>query len=188
MILDKQLKDLNRCAEYIYDDMVRQFEYSRIIEVDPERGPITSLEMALDFADDNSIIRLSAGVYTCEKPITKPGLTIEQKDNDGQVIVVGNTGSVINVKLPKGQIVVFKKIIFAHSGMKLTEKKIEALIDVKYRQRACVKSLQEYEISRDMDCVFCLNSGGLILKECTITLKGIPNRLKQKFTAVITFP
>jgi len=33
--------------------------------------------MALDFADENSIIRLVAGVYTCEKTITKPGITIE---------------------------------------------------------------------------------------------------------------
>ena len=62
--------------------MVRKFEYSAIIEVDPERGPITSLEMALDFAEENSIIRLVQGVYTCEKSITKPGLTIEQRDAD----------------------------------------------------------------------------------------------------------
>jgi len=63
--------------------MVRQFEYSKILEVDPDRGPITSLEMALDFAEENSIIRLVAGVYTCEKSITKAGLTIEQKDKEG---------------------------------------------------------------------------------------------------------
>ena len=60
-----------------------RFEYSRILEVDPERGPITSLEMAIDFAEENSIIRLSAGVYSCEKVITKPGLTIEQRDKEG---------------------------------------------------------------------------------------------------------
>ena len=77
MLIQRKLKDLNRSAEYIYDDMVRQFEYTRILEVDPDRGPITSLEMAIDFAEENSIIRLTAGVYTCEKVITKPGLTIE---------------------------------------------------------------------------------------------------------------
>jgi hypothetical protein len=76
------MKDLNRSAEHVYDNMVRNFEYSRIIEVDQERGPITSLEMALDFADENSIIRLTQGVYTCDKAIKKPGLTIEQRDKD----------------------------------------------------------------------------------------------------------
>ena len=122
----KKLKDLNRSAEYIYDEIVRRFEYSNIIEVDPEKGPITSLEMALDFAEENCIIRLCQGVYTCEKTITKPGITIEQKEKDAQVIILGNRGSVVNVKLDKGKVVIFKRIIFAHSGIQLTEKFKEA--------------------------------------------------------------
>jgi len=57
--------------------MVRNFEYSKIREVDPDRGPITTLEEALRVAEKNDIIRLVAGVYTCPKEITTPGLTIE---------------------------------------------------------------------------------------------------------------
>jgi len=104
------------------------------------------------------------------------------------VIIIDNTGSVINIKLQKGEVVVFKRIIFAHSGMKLTEKFKEAQTNVEYRQEACVKSLAEFDISRNMDCVVCLNSGGIILRECVITLKSIPNRLNQKFAAIVTFP
>lgn len=77
IVMMKQMKDLNRSAEYIYDNMIKNFEYTRIIEVDQDHGPITSLEMALSLAEENSIIRLAAGVYTCKKDITKPGLTIE---------------------------------------------------------------------------------------------------------------
>ena len=84
--------------------------------------------------------------------------------------------------------VFFKRIIFAHSGIKLTEKFKEAQMDIKYRSSACVKSLQEFDISRDMDSILCLNSGGVILKECVLTLKSIPNRLNQKFAAVVAFP
>lgn len=168
--------------------MLRTFQYSRIIEVDPDNGPITTLEMAIEFAEENSIIRLASGVYTCEKSITKPNLTIEQKDKEGQVIIIGNTGAVINVKLKKGELVVFKRIIFAHSGIKLTEKMQEAMTTVEYRPHACVKSLEEFDISRDMDCVVCINSGGVILRECTISLNTIPNTLKQKFVAVVAFP
>ena len=157
--------------------MLRKFEYARIIEVDPERGPIQSLEKALEIAEPNSIIRLTAGCYTCEKPINKPGLTIEQIDKDTQVIIIGNTGPVINVKLEKGQLVSFKRIIFAHSGIKLAEKFKEAQQDVKYRANACVKSLAEFDIARNMDSIICVNSGGVILRECTLTLKSIPNRL-----------
>mmetsp|Transcript_3418 Transcript_3418/g.5785 ORF Transcript_3418/g.5785 Transcript_3418/m.5785 type:complete len:156 (+) Transcript_3418:236-703(+) len=155
--------------------MLRNFEYSRIIEVDQERGPISSLEMALDFADENSIIRLKQGVYTCDKPITKPGITIEQRDKDTKVIIIGNTGPVINVKLLKGQLVNFKRIIFAHSGIKLSEKFKEAQQDVKYRDQACVQSLAEFDIQRDMDSIFCINSGGVVIRDCVLTLKSIPN-------------
>ena len=84
--------------------------------------------------------------------------------------------------------VYFKRIIFAHSGIKLTEKFKEAQIDVKYRPKACVKSLEEFDISRDMDTVICVNSGGIILRECLITLKSIPNKLKQKFAGLVSFP
>lgn len=117
---------MNRSAEYVYDQMLKDFEYSKIIEVDQDRGPINTLEMALDFAEENSIIRLTQGVYTCNKAITKRGITIEQRDKDTKVIIIGNTGPVINVKLGKGELVVFKRIIFAHSGIKLSEKFKEA--------------------------------------------------------------
>ena len=54
----QQLKDINRSAEHVYDEMVRKFEYTSIIEVNQEQGPITSLDMALEHADENSVIRL----------------------------------------------------------------------------------------------------------------------------------
>jgi hypothetical protein len=92
------------------------------------------------------------------------------------------------VKLLKGQLVNFKRIIFAHSGIKLSEKFKEAQQDVKYRPKACVKSLAEFDISRDMDSIFCVNSGGVIIRECTLTLKSIPNHLNQKFVSLISFP
>ena len=90
--------------------------------------------------------------------------------------------------MEKGQLVNFKRIIFAHSGIKLTEKFKEAQQDVKYRQKACVKALAEFDIARDMDSILCVNSGGVIMRECVLTLKSIPNRLNQKFTALISFP
>jgi len=51
-----------------------------------------------------------------------------------------------------------------------------------------VKSLAEFDIARDMDTIICVNSGGVILRECTLTLKSIPNRLNQKFAALVGFP
>ena len=50
--------------------------------MDSEKGPIKTLEKALEIAEENAIIRLAQGVYSCERAITKPGITIEQKDKD----------------------------------------------------------------------------------------------------------
>lgn len=113
--------------------MVRKFQYTSIIEVNQEQGPITSLDMALEHADENSVIRLPQGVYTLEKAIKKPGLTIEQRDKDTQVIIIGSERAVVNVMLGKGEVVNFKRITFAHSGLKLQEKYIEARQDVHFR-------------------------------------------------------
>ena len=33
-----------------------------------------------------------------------------------------------------------------------------------------------------------MNSGGVILRECTLSLKSIPNKLNQKFAALVSFP
>jgi|APCry1669189034_1035192.scaffolds.fasta_scaffold102137_1 hypothetical protein len=58
------------------------------------------------------------------------------------------------------------------------EKYIEAVQDVKFRPKACVKALVEFEIGRDMDCIISLNSGGAIFRDCVFTLKSIPNKIK----------
>lgn len=43
----RYLRDMNRSAEYVYDEMLRNFEYSHFYEVDQDRGPIQTLERAL---------------------------------------------------------------------------------------------------------------------------------------------
>jgi hypothetical protein len=39
--------------------MLINFQYSNIYEVDQDKGPIYSLEKAIEIAEENSIIRLS---------------------------------------------------------------------------------------------------------------------------------
>ena len=101
---------------------------------------------------------------------------------------MGSENAVINVMLEKGEVVNFKRIIFAHSGLKLQEKFIEARSDVQFRKKACVKALREFEITRNMDTVICVNGGGVILRECTLSLKSLPKKLNQKFASVVSFP
>lgn len=100
------------------------------------KGPITTIEEALDIAKPNSTIYLAEGIYSITKPITVPGLIFDRKDHEHKVYVVGNDGPVINIVLNEGETVIFKKIIFLHSGVNILHRFIEnAANEPKY----CVK-------------------------------------------------
>lgn len=62
-------------------------------------GDCTSLEEAIEKAEEGTIIKLCEGVYTCNVKITKPGLKIEPRDKDKPVYLLGNDGPVIKVDL-----------------------------------------------------------------------------------------
>lgn len=67
-------------------------------------------------------------------PITIPGLIFDRKDHESKVYIVGNDGPVCNVVLGEEQLVIFKKIIFLHSGVNILHRFIEnAYNDPKYK-------------------------------------------------------
>lgn len=85
--------------------------------VDRCNGPYRSLEEALDEVEPFTTIYLAEGVYSCHKPITKPGIIICKRDIEKDVFIVGNEGPVIEVQLEKADYVVFKDIVITHSGL-----------------------------------------------------------------------
>jgi len=87
-----------------------------------ENGDIKSLDEALEIAEEGTIIKLCAGVYTCNVKITKPGIKIEPRDKDKPVYLLGNDGPVIKVDLKDKQYVVIKRLLLAHSGINIAAK------------------------------------------------------------------
>jgi len=68
---------------------------------------------------------LAEGVYTLKTPIFVAGLVFEKKDPEKLVYIVGSDGAVVNVVLNAGEFVMFKKIIFLHTGVMISSKFIE---------------------------------------------------------------
>ena len=62
------------------------------------------------------------GVYSCNDPITKPGIIVKKRDPEKEVYIVGNTQAVIKIELDNDDYVVFKDIIITHSGMLVAAK------------------------------------------------------------------
>jgi hypothetical protein len=157
--------------------------------VDQVNGPITTIEEALEKAKPNTNIFLAEGIYTITVPITTPGLIFDRKDHEKKVYIVGNDGPVVNIVLGQGEFVLFKKIIFLHSGVNILHRFIEnAANEPKYTQKPSKKCVAEFQINPHSDCIIFLHSGGAVLQSCTVNLKSLPKNMKSKVSAVIAMP
>jgi hypothetical protein len=105
------------------------------------------------------------------------------------VFIVGCAGSVVTVDLEGDHFVVFKKIIFMHTGMNLNLKfKESAPNQPKYAMNPNTQALREFDICRGMDTIMWLEHGGLMLRECEITYNALPKNLKSRFPAIVALP
>lgn len=128
-------------------------------------------------------------MYFFSKPILKKGLIFEQMDQDKKVYIIGNEGPVVNVVLNAGESVVFKKIIFMHSGNNMMSRfKENAPNEPKYIMKPCKKSIAEFEIQPQSDTILFVHSGSLIMKDCVLSMRSLPKHLKTKLSSVIAMP
>lgn len=84
---------------------------------------------------------------------------------------------------------IFKKIIFLHSGVNILHRFIEnAANDPKYKQNPSKQCVAEFQINPHADCIFFIHSGGLVLQSCEITFKSLPKNMKSKVSMIIAMP
>lgn len=115
------------------------------VVVDQQNGPIFTIEAALEIIQPNSTVYLAEGIYTITVPLTIPGLIFMRKDHEANVYIVGNDGPVINIVLHKGEIAIFKKIIFIHSGVNINHRFIEnAANEPKYCMKPSKQCIAEF--------------------------------------------
>lgn len=105
------------------------------------------------------------------------------------MFIIGIEGPTVKIELEQEDFVVFKKIIFMHSGSKILNKFREAApYEPKYAQEPSTKAIREFEIDKKMDCLLMISSGGVILRDCQLTLNSMPKRLKSKYPCIVTMP
>ena len=137
----------------------------------------------------NTTIYLAEGVYTIKAPIFVAGLVFEKKDPEKPVYIVGSDGPVVNVVLNSGEFVMFKKLIFLHTGVMIANKFIEnAPNEPIYQTKASKKCVAEFCLNASVDSVIFVHSGGCALHYCTINMKSMPKNMKSKITSVAVMP
>lgn len=110
-------------------------------------GDYRTLDEAIKMVEEFTTIFITEGVYEITQPIRKKGLIFEPRDSDKQVFIVGHEGPSITIKLDHEDFVVFKKIIFLHSGDFVQKKFIEAApYEIKYCQEPNTTTVKEFEI------------------------------------------
>jgi len=76
-----------------------------------------------------------------------------------------------------------------HTGNSIQSKfKENAPNDPKYMKKANKTAIKEFEIQPQMDTIFFVHSGGIMLRDCTVTLKSMPKKLKSKIPAIVALP
>lgn len=55
-------------------------------------------------------------------------------------------------------------------------------------RKANVKCLQEFDINKDMNTVIFVKKGGLILRNCLISLRSLPKNLTSKIPCFVSLP
>ena len=95
----------------------------------------------------------------------------------------------LRIELDNDDFIVFKDLIIVHSGMLLPSKfKENALNAPKYNMEPGYKAVREFEINPKMDCICYVQSGGVIFRNCTLTLKSHRKKLKSRIPIIVSFP
>ena len=50
------------------------------------------------------------------------------------------------------------------------------------------KAIREFEVHDEMDCVCFVSSGGILFRNCTLSLKSHPKKLKSRLPILVSLP
>jgi F-box protein 11 len=139
-----------------------------------------TLDEALAVAEEGTIIKLTEGVYTCNVVIDKPGIKIEPRDKDKPVYLLGNEGPVVKIDMKeRNHYVVMKRLLLAHSGLNLVKKfkAVQEQFVFAHAKKANPKTIKNFDINKNMDTVVLVKKGGLVMRNCLVSLRSLPKNL-----------
>jgi hypothetical protein len=148
------------------------------IIVDQREGPYFSIQAAIDDADPNTNIKISAGHYKERLRVTKHNLKIEGKDYPPEVYILGYKGPAILIELAKNEFCTIQNIKFVHKGgaersgtyqsnpLGLDLGKIQDLGGYKVSLESYHTNYGKIEFNSYSDSMILVKSGGLVLRNC----------------------
>jgi F-box protein 11 len=160
-----------------------------LIVGDDKDADCKTISEALELAKPGTVIKINEGRYKESIKITKPNLRIEARgrDKEKSVYLLGEEGPWITVDLKPNENLVIKDILVAHFGLNIANKFNEQIKDNEFLT-ANPKYLKQFEIWKDMDCGIMVLGGSIIMRNCLVSLKSLPENIKSMIPALVVMP
>ena len=165
-------------------------------------GDVLTLDEALDLSQEGTVIKLCEGVHLSSAVIKKGGIKIEPYYKDKLVYILGSDGPAIKIDVPmenpddpeeaSRKQVILKRVVLAHSGeaivkhfkdMQMSKAKVDIL-----KQKPNNKILREMYLDPNMNTLVLVKSGGILMRNCLLTLRTLPKDLKRQVPAFVALP
>ena len=78
--------------------------------------------------------------------------------------------------------------MIAHSGIGIGAKIGNLNTEINWQRKANAKSIAEFQINKEMHTIVYVRSGGLILRNCLLSLRSLPKNLKFKVASLVAMP
>ena len=164
--------------------------------VDQQQGPFFKIQDAIDHAKSGSVIKINTGLYKENLVILEKYITLEAKDINAEVYVLGQKGPTILIKNEKEQrTVTLQGIRFTHKGSLnkrfLQNQKIVMKDLLKQNKHELLAHAENYHIqferanfSETGDAVIMVKSGQVVIKKCLVNL-NLQTRESQLITPAL---
>jgi hypothetical protein len=84
---------------------------------------------------------------------------------------------------------VIKRIVIAHTGRTIVANyKPEEVEEITGQRKPNVKYLSEFKVEKNMNTCIMVSKGGLILRDCLISMRILPRNLNDKLPAMVALP
>lgn len=196
------MQQQNPVMEESYEDDDDFYNNSKVYVVDPLLGPFKTINSAIQEAEPNSVIKISAGLYTENIKIKNKSLRLEPKDKVTDVIIVVNGGPVFYIDIPIEDKVIIQSFKISHTAISDDMENIHKYDEKREIVMGTFMSPNQPAIPSDPDdpkCSFSitcpvddkmntlifLKRGRMTLRDCTLSLHFLQRSTETPLPAVI---
>ena len=163
--------------------------------VDPVAGPFYKIQDAINHAKSGTIVKISTGFYKENLRIRNKSISIEAKDVNSEVYILGAKGPTILIDNPHRNVVTLQGLRLAHKGtstkrFQRTKNQMNDII--KDNKINIMYSIENYHIqferidfSEKSDMVILLKSGQMMMKKCYINMNLLTRECQLITPAII---